>query len=174
MEDDITHTFETGKSGKRWRADGSGLMSPERLDAAGTPPAAPTASIVPEGTRGSLPWSGPGFDLGAEAGSVSPLEGTRLGGLDWTVRKQPVFLGDGSPVEGHFAVVRQDLGLALGLVGRFYECHQNAELFSFMDGFCRLSGRARSRLGPSRVPAPLAAGPGATAGGSFEPGLLER
>jgi phage/plasmid-like protein (TIGR03299 family) len=33
------------------------------------------------------------------------------------------------------------------LVGRFYECYQNAELFSFMDGFCRLAGGSLDTFG---------------------------
>lgn len=56
-----------------------------------------------------------------------------LAHLDWTVEKQPLYLGDGSPAPDCFATVRQDTGAVLGSVGARYSVFQNRDAFAFLD-----------------------------------------
>lgn len=65
-------------------------------------------------------------------------------GLNYTLALEPVYIAgrnkvDGIPVQGQevkgkFAVVRQDTGSPLGIVGKRYEIVQNAQVFGFFDG----------------------------------------
>jgi phage/plasmid-like protein (TIGR03299 family) len=71
-------------------------------------------------------------------------------GLAWKVRKEKVFLDGGRLVEDNFAIVRQDTGVALGIVGNNYEVYQNAEMFGFMDRFCRAAGTGIETCGSLR------------------------
>lgn len=75
-------------------------------------------------------WHGEGVVV---AGAMTAREALRLGGLDWTVEKRPLYLADGTPVQGAFAIVRIKDGAPLGVVGDRYLPVQNEEAFSFLD-----------------------------------------
>jgi len=60
-------------------------------------------------------------------------EAMRLAHLDWTVEKEPIYLGDGSQVPDQYAICRSDTGRSLGIVGNQYRIHQNADAFKFLD-----------------------------------------
>ncbi|MDR1052021.1 MAG: DUF932 domain-containing protein [Deltaproteobacteria bacterium] len=98
---------------------------------------------------GRTPWAGFGTALPADE-VVAPLEGMRRAGLDWEVEKRNVYLADHSLIPDAFAVVRTDLGMSLGVVGRNYECFQNAELFGFMENFCERAETSLETLGSLR------------------------
>ncbi len=79
---------------------------------------------------GEKPW----HKLGKELGQVATAaEALKAAGLDWTVAKKPLFLMDGTPVDDHFAIVREDRNAPLGVVGNVYEPLQNKDAFSFFD-----------------------------------------
>ncbi len=79
---------------------------------------------------GEKPW----HKLGKELGQVATAaEALAAAGLDWTVSKKPLYLMDGTPVDGHFAIVRDDKKTPLGVVGNVYQPLQNKEAFSFFD-----------------------------------------
>ncbi len=79
---------------------------------------------------GEKPW----HKLGKELGQVATAaEALAAAGLDWTVSKKPLFLMDGTPVDDHFAIVRDDRNTPLGVVGNVYEPLQNKDAFSFFD-----------------------------------------
>jgi phage/plasmid-like protein (TIGR03299 family) len=90
-------------------------------------------------TIGELPWHGLGINLPPKT-RLSPSEAMSLAGLDWSVRKEKIFLAGGRLVEDNFAIVREDTGNALGIVGKCYEVYQNEEMFGFMDRFCQMAG----------------------------------
>lgn len=77
-------------------------------------------------------WHG----LGKVAADAQDSEGTmRDGHLGWTVGKEELTLKrDGSDVPNWFALVRQDTGKTLGVVGREYQVLQNVDSFKFLDG----------------------------------------
>jgi phage/plasmid-like protein (TIGR03299 family) len=66
-------------------------------------------------------------------------EAQREAGLDWTVRRDPVFLNDdgfiGAQVPDGFAVIRESDGAVLGLVGGQWRPVQNTALFNFFRPF---------------------------------------
>jgi phage/plasmid-like protein (TIGR03299 family) len=74
-------------------------------------------------------WHGFGRVVGR---TMSYTEAPALAGLDWTVSLRPVTTvdGDGQPVElpDHRAVVRDDTGAPLGVVGRDFHPHQPADV----------------------------------------------
>lgn len=77
------------------------------------------------------PWHGLGTMV--EEAPVS-ADALRLAGLDWTVRQEPVFDGEGRIIRGYRANVRDSDGSVLGIVGERYRVVQNADAFSFTDG----------------------------------------
>ena len=83
------------------------------------------------------PWHGLGVVLGREPAGVS--EALALAGLDWTVRKEPVYQQRPDLAEGFrtipdaFATVRADTGAVLGVVGQRYRVAQNVEAPQFLD-----------------------------------------
>lgn len=80
--------------------------------------------------QGEKPW----HKLGKELPNVATAaEALSAAGLDWTVSKKPLYLMDGTPVEDHFAIVRDDKNAPLGVVGNVYEPLQNKDAFSFFD-----------------------------------------
>lgn len=79
---------------------------------------------------GEKPWHGLGTKLEKVATSA---EAIIAAGLDWKVKKEPLFLKDGTRVEGSFATVREDNHHILGVVGKAYEPFQNKPAFSFFD-----------------------------------------
>lgn len=69
--------------------------------------------------------------------AMSSDDAIKLAGLDWeaTLRDVAYLNGEGVPVlvEGKHAVVRQDTGKVLGIVGGTYQPVQNRDLANFMD-----------------------------------------
>lgn len=61
-------------------------------------------------------------------------EAIDLSGLNWGVELKPLFLGNGDLVD-HKAVVRQDSGNVLGIVGPRYQPLQNAQAFDWFNPF---------------------------------------
>lgn len=80
------------------------------------------------------PWHGIGTVV---PGLLSSTEALKLGGLDWTVRLEPIFFkspnGMTASVADRFATVREDIELALGVVGSDYKVVNNVDAFAFMD-----------------------------------------
>lgn len=71
-------------------------------------------------------------------GTVTPdalnsKDALHTAGLDWTVKRQPLFLADGTEVKTNFANVRETDNSILGVVGDRYEILQNVEAFDFAD-----------------------------------------
>lgn len=64
---------------------------------------------------------------------TSAEEAMRLAGCDWQVKKETMFLGNGVPVDGHFATVRVSDNSVLGVVGERYNILQNTEAFSWFN-----------------------------------------
>lgn len=60
-------------------------------------------------------------------------EAIRLAGLDWKVEQKPIFLENGTKIEGNYANVRSSDGKALGIVGDRYKIVQNTDAFTFTD-----------------------------------------
>lgn len=95
-----------------------------------------------------VPW----HRLGTRVeGLMTAAEALSAAGLDWHVRKQPIFIREGEDgVSGSYvqvppswqAVVRETDGVVLGTVGGTYEPLQNVEAFEFMDGLVD-SGEAK-------------------------------
>lgn len=54
-------------------------------------------------------------------------------GMDWNVELKPVRVENGARIERSRAVVRDDTGAVLGVVGASYRPFQNVELWSFAD-----------------------------------------
>ncbi len=79
---------------------------------------------------GEKPWHKLGKELGQVATAAEALSAA---GLDWTVSKKPLHLIDGTVVPDHFAIVREDRNVPLGVVGNIYEPLQNKDAFSFFD-----------------------------------------
>lgn len=76
------------------------------------------------------PWHSLGTSV-----QVAPTseEAIRLAGLDWDVIPQPIFLADGTKIDGQMANVRSKDNKPLGIVGDRYQIVQNTEAFSFTD-----------------------------------------
>lgn len=64
---------------------------------------------------------------------MTTKEAIQYGGLDYTVEKQPLYLGNESEVETHKATVRTDTNDILGIVGNGYQVVQNRDVFDFFD-----------------------------------------
>lgn len=80
---------------------------------------------------GETPWHGLGTPL-VDPPSVS--EAIKLAGLDWQVKMQPLYLGDGRQVT-HSATVRSSDNSILGIVGQDYTVLQNEKAFQFFQPF---------------------------------------
>lgn len=84
---------------------------------------------------GDTPWHW--SKTGADGRSVRLTDPTNIetcmreSGLDWDVRLDTVYLADGSAVLEGKAVVREDTGRAIGLVGNGYRPLRNAEAFAW-------------------------------------------
>lgn len=87
---------------------------------------------------GELPWHGLGTRL---ANPATSAEAIHAAGLDWKVRKVPLFASEGKtvvPARRHFGVVPEDRWgkpgcPVFGVVGAGYRPLQNAEAFEFFD-----------------------------------------
>lgn len=81
------------------------------------------------------PWHDQGVILDEPPSGVQ--DALEKSGLDWEVVKLPLYVPDSAnmPVEvdDFQAIVRQDTGLVLGVVGNRYEPVQNVEAFQFLD-----------------------------------------
>lgn len=77
-----------------------------------------------------VPWHGMG-EIVKEAPTSE--EAIRLAKIDWTVEQKPIFLEDGTQIEGSWANVRSSDGKPLGVVGSRYQIVQNADAFAFTD-----------------------------------------
>lgn len=79
---------------------------------------------------GETPWHGEGEYVGDE--NVYSAEALKKSGLDWTVEKRPMYVGE-TPVPEHRAIVRSTDEKILGVVGHKYQPLQNVEAFSLLD-----------------------------------------
>ena len=79
---------------------------------------------------GESPWHGLGTRLENVATSQEALTAAYL---NWTVECRPIYLGNGTPIPGHWATVRTDTAEPLGVVGNLYTPIQNEEAFAFLD-----------------------------------------
>jgi len=79
---------------------------------------------------GIKPWHGIGEVL---EGTLTSEDAIRHAHLDWEVKKEPVYLENGSEIPGYFANIRQDTKAVLGIVGKQYQIVQNADGFQFID-----------------------------------------
>jgi len=68
-----------------------------------------------------------------EGEAATAAQALSLGGLDYTVEKRKLKTVDGLDVPNHFAVVRTDRDIALGVVKSRYTCVQNYDCFGFFD-----------------------------------------
>lgn len=75
-------------------------------------------------------WSNVGIDI-SKAASVQ--EALKISGLDYTVIKEPVFLGNGTPIPGAFCTKREETDETYGVVGSQFEIIQNEEGFDFIN-----------------------------------------
>ena len=79
---------------------------------------------------GERPWHGLGVELEQPATAAEAIEAAKMG---WEIKKVPVHLPDGVEIPGHYATVRGDTGVPLGVVGDQSQPIQNKEAFSFFD-----------------------------------------
>ena len=79
---------------------------------------------------GEKPWHGIGTRLDNPATAIEAIAAARLG---YEVEKRPIFLENGSKIEGQQATVRTDTEQVLGIVGDRYKVVQNTEAFDFFD-----------------------------------------
>jgi phage/plasmid-like protein (TIGR03299 family) len=89
---------------------------------------------------GQVPWHGLGTAVEREVTAAAAI---KLGGLDWELEKQPIFLKgaaevDNIPVVGQCidnrqAIVRKTDNQIMGVVTDQYQIIQNSECFDFMD-----------------------------------------
>ena len=78
-----------------------------------------------------VPWHGLGKPMKADATVDEML---RAADLDWEVTLEPVYVKKGEgfvEVDGQFAATRSDDQAVLGLVGDWYEPHQNRQTLEF-------------------------------------------
>jgi phage/plasmid-like protein (TIGR03299 family) len=88
------------------------------------------------------PWHGLGTVLPEQ---VDAFEAQRLAGLTWGVRKVRLYAGD--PATGQvvdvpetWGVMRTDVPIVLGTVGKLYTPLQNDDMFMAVEQFCRTAG----------------------------------
>jgi phage/plasmid-like protein (TIGR03299 family) len=82
---------------------------------------------------GEKPWHSLGKQLQEAATAAEAIEAAQL---DWEVGKRPIYYPHTEgmkKVPEHFAVVREDNQMAIGVVGKKYEPMQNRDAFSFFD-----------------------------------------
>jgi len=77
-----------------------------------------------------VPWHRSGR---AVEGVLTAEEAIVAAELDWEVEKHPIFLEDGTRIDGKFATVRSKDNQPLGVVGSRYTPIQNQEAFDFLD-----------------------------------------
>lgn len=89
--------------------------------------------------EGLTPWHTLGTVI---EGLATAEQALQLAQLDWTVEKQPIFLGSGALIPDRFANVRSTDLKPLGVVGSDYVPFQNVEAFSFFDTVTDQTGEA--------------------------------
>lgn len=77
-----------------------------------------------------VPWHGLGTKLDNPATAEEALIAA---GLNWGVKKEPVYLASGMVVDGFYSNVRSDNGKPLGIVGERYEPLNNKDAFRLFD-----------------------------------------
>ena len=90
-----------------------------------------TAAVETMMYVGEVPWHGEGTYVGDR--DVLSSQAIEAAGLDWDVKVEPVFLGDGNAIPDQGAVVRQTDRSVLGMTSAKYTPVQNREGFKFMD-----------------------------------------
>jgi len=80
--------------------------------------------------NGIRPWHGIGTVLDDCPTSDEAIRIARLG---WDVKQEPVYLNNGTKIDGVWANIRQDTKDVLGIVRDKYRIVQNAESFAFVD-----------------------------------------
>lgn len=83
------------------------------------------------------PWHGLGKEVPSDLTTAQML---KAAGLDWRVKKEPVFLAgkdgaQGERVKGQYALIRTSDGTALSAVGENYKPTQNEEVLDFFRSF---------------------------------------
>ena len=76
------------------------------------------------------PWHGLGIRVEEAPDSREALI---LAGLDWQVIQKPIMTGDGQPIDGFKANIRDRDGQVLGVVTDRYKVVQNEDAFAFTD-----------------------------------------
>lgn len=76
------------------------------------------------------PWHGLGTEVSEAPTSTDAL---KLAGLNWEVKQEPIFDGNGNQINGYKANVRSSDSKILGVVGDRYRIVQNTDAFSFTD-----------------------------------------
>lgn len=66
-------------------------------------------------------------------GATTVDEALRIGGLDYEVHKKPIFLADGTIIDGNQATVRNTDNHVYGIVSDKYNVVQNRDAFGFID-----------------------------------------
>lgn len=79
---------------------------------------------------GIVPWHGLGTVV---SGLLTAKEAIQAAHLDWEVKSEPVFFGDGSQLPDYQGLRRADNGAALSVMKKRYEIIQNLECFNFFD-----------------------------------------
>jgi len=88
----------------------------------------------------SLPWIGHGENITQVDGLMTAQEVIDAAGLGWTTRKVSLMTQEHVPVPGKFAVVREDNGFPLGVVGEKYVEVWNEDAFDFANGIVASDG----------------------------------
>jgi len=96
-----------------------------------------TADVETMAYTGPRPWHGLGYEVDP---TLSPDEMIVAAGLDWRVKKEPLFLKDHQhQIHSHFALTRYDRDgkfmSTLGVCGPKYEPVQNRDAFKFFQRF---------------------------------------
>ena len=80
------------------------------------------------------PWHGLGTKV---LDAPDPRDALILAGLDWNVVQEPIYTGEGEPVEGYKANIRDTDRRVLGVVTERYKVVQNHEAFAFTDSLLK-------------------------------------
>lgn len=78
------------------------------------------------------PWHGLGYPVPSD---LTPEQMLKAAKLDWTVKKQKVFLEDNTEIPRKFALVRDSDERVIDIVGKDYKVTQNSEVLEFFHKF---------------------------------------
>jgi len=96
--------------------------------------------VVSSADDRSMPWIGHGENITVTDGLMTSQEVIEAAGLGWKTRKVGLMTVEHSPVPGKFAVVREDNGFPLGVVGEKYVEVFNEDAFDFANGIVADNG----------------------------------